>query len=192
MARATSSPSRPAFCPFTCACGPGSRCGASGPSPPSASSPTFACACVGRSHRGRPDDERRRRWTRIAAGNRTCARTVTDRWTRGARRRAPDATRNGRPIIQRGAAVPRLVTTGHTLWNWTDNVLFGLRDSGGPLRPALFVSITPSGRDIVTGGTFGPDGSLIETAVLLIGLGVIVWRIRAPLEPDAEVGVPSR
>ena len=43
----------------------------------------------------------------------------------------------------------------HTLWNWTDNVLFGLRDSGGPPRPALLVSITPSGPDIVTGGAFG-------------------------------------
>ena len=80
----------------------------------------------------------------------------------------------------------------HTLWNWTDNVLFGLRDSGGPLRPALLVSITPTGRDILTGGTFGPDGSVIETAVLLIGISVIVWRIRAPHKQNGEVGVPSR
>jgi membrane protease YdiL (CAAX protease family) len=79
----------------------------------------------------------------------------------------------------------------HTLWNWTDSVVFGLPDSGGPIRPALLVSVTPSGRDIFAGGRFGPDGSLIETAVLLIGIGVIVCRSRAPHKPNGEVSVPS-
>jgi hypothetical protein len=31
--------------------------------------------------------------------------------------------------------------------------------------------------DIVTGGAFGPDGGLIETVVLLIGIGVVAFRI---------------
>ena len=64
----------------------------------------------------------------------------------------------------------------HTLWNWTVSVLFGLRDSDGPLRPALLVCITPRGMDMVTGGAFGPDGGLIETAALLIGIGVVAFR----------------
>jgi membrane protease YdiL (CAAX protease family) len=65
----------------------------------------------------------------------------------------------------------------HTLWNWTASNLFGLPDSGGPPHAALLLSIRPSGMNILTGGAFGPDGGLIETTVLLIGIGAVVLRI---------------
>jgi membrane protease YdiL (CAAX protease family) len=65
----------------------------------------------------------------------------------------------------------------HTLWNWTNSNLFGLPDSGGPPGVALLMSIRPSGMNIITGGAFGPDGGLIETTVLLIGIGAVVLRI---------------
>ena len=61
----------------------------------------------------------------------------------------------------------------HALWNWTDNTLFGLPDSGGPARASLLMSVTPRGPGVLTGGAFGPDGGLIETAILLIGIGAL-------------------
>ena len=73
----------------------------------------------------------------------------------------------------------------HTLWNWTDNTLLGLPDSGGPSRAGLLMSMHPGRWDVLTGGAFGPDGGLIETVVLLIGIGVIAWRKR-PSREQAE------
>jgi membrane protease YdiL (CAAX protease family) len=65
----------------------------------------------------------------------------------------------------------------HSSWNWTESDLFGLSGSGGPLHAALLTSVKPGGPDIVTGGAFGPDGGLIQLAVLLIGIAVLVsWR----------------
>jgi hypothetical protein len=63
------------------------------------------------------------------------------------------------------------------MWNWTDNTLLGLPDSGGPSRIGVLVSIHPGGHRLVTGGAFGPDGGLVETAVLLIGIAVTAWRV---------------
>lgn len=65
----------------------------------------------------------------------------------------------------------------HAMWNWTDNTLLGLPDSGGPSRIGVLVSIHPGGHRLVTGGAFGPDGGLVETAVLLIGIAVTAWRV---------------
>ena len=39
------------------------------------------------------------------------------------------------------------------------------------------MAITPRGPNIITGGAFGPDGGLVETAVLLIGIGAVGMRI---------------
>jgi membrane protease YdiL (CAAX protease family) len=62
----------------------------------------------------------------------------------------------------------------HTVWNWAESDLFGLSGSGGPLHAALLTSVKPGGPDIFTGGPFGPDGGLIQSAVLLIGVAVLV------------------
>jgi hypothetical protein len=43
----------------------------------------------------------------------------------------------------------------------------------------LFVSIQTKGPTLITGGAFGPEGGLSVTAVLLIGISVVVIRIRA-------------
>lgn len=61
----------------------------------------------------------------------------------------------------------------HAIWNWTDSNLFGLPNSGGPPHSALLLSVTPHGPAILTGGAFGPDGGLVETVVLLAGIGVL-------------------
>jgi membrane protease YdiL (CAAX protease family) len=62
----------------------------------------------------------------------------------------------------------------HTAWNWTESDLFGLSGSGGPLRSALLTSVSPHGPVMAAGGAFGPDDGLIQSAVLLIGIAVLV------------------
>lgn len=67
----------------------------------------------------------------------------------------------------------------HALWNWTDAVVFGLRDSGGPLHAALLVAVNTRGPDLLTGGAFGPDGGLVETVVLSVGIAIVMVRLKA-------------
>lgn len=59
----------------------------------------------------------------------------------------------------------------HTGWNFFLGSVFGFPVSGIHER-SLFVTET-GGPAIVTGGSFGPEGGLLATAVLLIGTGVL-------------------
>jgi hypothetical protein len=42
--------------------------------------------------------------------------------------------------------------------------------------PGLLVSVQTKGPDFITGGAFGPEGGLAVTAVLLIGISMLVLR----------------
>ncbi|MEM7033519.1 MAG: CPBP family intramembrane glutamic endopeptidase [Chloroflexota bacterium] len=60
----------------------------------------------------------------------------------------------------------------HAVWNWVQGNLLGLEVSGSrPGDVSLFV-IKETGADMLTGGAFGPEGGLMVTAVL--GIGIIV------------------
>lgn len=74
--------------------------------------------------------------------------------------------------------VARLVTGSlwlpiglHTGWNFFLGSVFGFPVSGIHER-SLFVTET-GGPAIITGGTFGPEGGLLATAVLLLGTGAL-------------------
>jgi len=62
----------------------------------------------------------------------------------------------------------------HTAWNWLQQVVFGLPNSGNlsPVNDVLFsVAPNPALPDFVTGGGFGPEGTLGATIVL----SVLIW-----------------
>ena len=68
----------------------------------------------------------------------------------------------------------------HTLWNWLQQVVFGLPNSGvASLSDNAVFSVTPnlSLPDAITGGQFGPEGTLAATLVLL---ALIVVALRRP------------
>jgi uncharacterized protein len=71
----------------------------------------------------------------------------------------------------------------HTIWNWLQQVVFGLPNSGGASTPdnALF-TITPNASlpDPIWGGGFGPEGTLGASLVLLALIGVT---LRRPAKP---------
>ena len=70
----------------------------------------------------------------------------------------------------------------HSVWNWLQQIVFGLPNSGVAPAPdnALF-TVTPSASvpDVVSGGGFGPEGTLAATLVLLALLAYCA-RQRAP------------
>jgi uncharacterized protein len=71
----------------------------------------------------------------------------------------------------------------HAVWNWLQQVVFGLPNSGMASLPenALF-SVRPNTAlpDVLTGGGFGPEGTLTATLVL----AALIWAtVRSPRSP---------
>ncbi len=64
----------------------------------------------------------------------------------------------------------------HALWNWGLSAL-GLPVSGMALEtPLVSTGFAGAGLPLLSGGTFGPEGSLVNTAALVLVLGFLVSR----------------
>lgn len=72
----------------------------------------------------------------------------------------------------------------HLSWNLAQSWLWGFDVSGIEIRNQLFV-VTSTGPDLVTGGEFGLEGSILST---ILFVAVVVWFLVKPiLHPTAEV-----
>ncbi len=68
----------------------------------------------------------------------------------------------------------------HMTWDWAESFFYGAADSGALVRHH-FLSALPAGPAWISGGTAGPEGSILCTLVLvLLGLGV---RFTTPHRP---------
>lgn len=78
----------------------------------------------------------------------------------------------------------------HAGWNWLLATGFEVPVTGLDADvPALLVSLTPTGRDILTGGPQGPEGSVLCNAFFLIGIAFFAPRIaRQHRSRATEVG----
>lgn len=62
----------------------------------------------------------------------------------------------------------------HFTWNLFQGNVFGFAVSGNDMNASI-IRISTSGSDLVSGGPFGAEGSLIATAIL-IGASLLFWR----------------
>ena len=69
-----------------------------------------------------------------------------------------------------------LVVAQHGTWNYVQGNLLGFQVSGTGADASIFSFTMGDGPDWLTGGTFGAEGSIITTLVLLVSLA-IVYRI---------------
>jgi len=69
-----------------------------------------------------------------------------------------------------------LVVAQHGTWNYVQGNLLGFQVSGTGADASIFSFIMGAGPDWLTGGTFGAEGSIITTLVLLVSL-VNVYRL---------------
>ena len=69
----------------------------------------------------------------------------------------------------------------HIAWNFTEGGVFGAAVSGGKAHGSLMaVNLSPTASDLLTGGAFGPEASLVTVALcLLVGAAFIVGAVRA-------------
>ena len=62
----------------------------------------------------------------------------------------------------------------HSIWNLVQGNFYGIQVSGTPLGNSLFATTLTEGKTLLNGGSFGMEGSLICTAVYLIGIIVLL------------------
>jgi membrane protease YdiL (CAAX protease family) len=76
------------------------------------------------------------------------------------------------------------VSAIHSVWNWVQGNFFGFEVSGNIAGGGTLLNLNGTGPDWMTGGQFGPEGGLAVTAVLLLGILVILfWRSRPKQAP---------
>jgi hypothetical protein len=78
----------------------------------------------------------------------------------------------------------------HTVWNWLQQVVFGLPNSGNAsVADNTLFSVQPNLAlpDVVWGGGFGPEGTLAATLVLGALIVAIVRLGRPPAEPANQL-----
>ncbi len=66
----------------------------------------------------------------------------------------------------------------HSIWNFTQGNLYGISVSGTGNTESVFRTTAISSSVILTGGNFGIEGSIITTAVLVIGIILVLYKIR--------------
>ncbi|MFZ0279710.1 MAG: CPBP family intramembrane glutamic endopeptidase [Candidatus Sulfotelmatobacter sp.] len=64
----------------------------------------------------------------------------------------------------------------HLGWNFAEGSIFGMSVSGGGSRGSLITG-TLQGRNLVTGGSFGPEASIVAVAVSLAASLFLLWKV---------------
>jgi hypothetical protein len=68
------------------------------------------------------------------------------------------------------------ISAAHSAWNWAQGNVFGLEVSGTNTLGGMLFNLQEVGPDLVTGGSFGPEGGLAVTIVLIASIVVIVLK----------------
>jgi hypothetical protein len=61
----------------------------------------------------------------------------------------------------------------HLSWNWMQGPVLGMNVSGHVCQNSLLVT-SPQGNDILSGGAFGAEGSLVASMLTLAALGLLL------------------
>jgi len=73
----------------------------------------------------------------------------------------------------------------HMAWDWAQSFLYGVPDSGGLVEGRLFATHA-LGNPMLSGGTDGPEGSLLCIPILLLMIVVLVFLTRSSPQPALE------
>jgi membrane protease YdiL (CAAX protease family) len=73
----------------------------------------------------------------------------------------------------------------HAAWDWSETFIFGVADSGNKSTASLLMT-HPIGPDWLSGGTVGPEGSLLIPVVMIATTILISLTLK---EPDQKLGL---
>lgn len=71
-----------------------------------------------------------------------------------------------------------IVGAFHSIWNFAQGNLYGIRVSGNSLQQSVFASTSNSSYSIINGGAFGLEGGLAVTLVLGAGVAYLLWSLK--------------
>ncbi len=74
-----------------------------------------------------------------------------------------------------------MVSAIHTVWNFTQGNVFGIKVSGSAYVPSV-MKVVSSGSKFINGGDFGLEGGICVTIVLLIG--IVIFALIKPKEKE--------
>jgi len=77
----------------------------------------------------------------------------------------------------------------HMSWDWAQSFLYGVPDSGNLVQGRLFAT-HPLGNPILSGGTVGPEGSVLIIPILCLVIIVLLFTKRSP-QPSLELSDPQ-
>jgi membrane protease YdiL (CAAX protease family) len=77
----------------------------------------------------------------------------------------------------------------HTAWDWAQSFLYGVPDSGQLVQGRLFAT-HPSGNVLLSGGTVGPEGSVLLVPVMALVIVVLLYTHPSP-QPPLETKLPK-
>ncbi|MGB8845772.1 MAG: CPBP family intramembrane glutamate endopeptidase, partial [Terracidiphilus sp.] len=77
----------------------------------------------------------------------------------------------------------------HAAWDWAETYFYGAVDSG-MVGQGHLLSAAPSGNPLLSGGTDGPEGSLLGLPLMVL-LGVVVLLLYARRKPSATPALSS-
>lgn len=66
----------------------------------------------------------------------------------------------------------------HAAWNFAQGNIYGVSVSGMDAQSTSLMSFTSTGSDILTGGAFGPEASIITSVIQIVVIIILVMRIR--------------
>ncbi len=73
----------------------------------------------------------------------------------------------------------------HMAWDWGQSFLYGVPDSGLLMQGRLFTT-HPSGNPLFSGGTVGPEGSVLSIPIMLLAIVVLFFTHPSP-QPSLEL-----
>jgi membrane protease YdiL (CAAX protease family) len=73
----------------------------------------------------------------------------------------------------------------HMAWDWSQSFLYGVPDSGGLMQGRLFATHA-LGKPLLSGGTDGPEGSLLCVPVMLLVILVLIFFTKPSPQPPLE------
>lgn len=73
----------------------------------------------------------------------------------------------------------------HTAWNFMQGNFFGFKVSGIHIKSTVFTADISDSLSVINGGTFGPEGGLAVTVVLLVGIFMLL-RFRGTVSSETK------
>jgi uncharacterized protein len=77
----------------------------------------------------------------------------------------------------------------HIAWNWGQGNIFGLSVSGGEAVRASLVKLTYNSDNVFNGSSFGPEGGLIVTGLLMVTIVTLLWLLYRRTGVDHQSGI---